>query len=629
MYFMPEEHSSRYRRGAIALVLVALAGAAPQTQTQSILEYIKATWKVLTRSNENLATAAVDPKFHPAFNGRWPVYIPQNGDLHSIESELRSEMSAAAFSTIDLRPLPKDLSSIHAQGLLYLPRPYVVPGGRFNEMYGWDSYFIQVGLLRDGELDLAKDMADNFLYEVENYGKVLNANRTYYLTRSQPPFLTQMVLGVYAKTQDRKWLESAVPEIEKYYRYWTTEPHLTRETELSRYYDMGEGPAPEVVSAERNAQDLTHYDLVKQYFKTHQITDYDVSQYYNRATDQLTPLFYKGDRSMRESGFDPSNRFGAFNIDIIHYDPVCLNSLLYLMETQTAEILEKLGRGAEAGAWRKRAQDRGDRVNRLMWDAKDGLYYDYDFVEKRVRHYPFLTTFYPLWAGFATKEQAARVEKSLAIFEKPGGLETSTYVSGNQWDSPFGWAPLQMIAVDGLRRYGYNERCRANLDEISIASPARILTAGLYRGEIRRSERRFQRRAENSLRLQRQPSGVRLDQRRFHGAVRSAHKRRSTKAVAVSLLVIRVGFVLIVHDAVFHAFTGILGGTGTALPDVFGAMAHALAEILRAFYGMSILYVVSGLFTAVAHLFAPVFIRVLNSRARFVKFGFRVAVPNA
>ena len=92
-----------------------------------------------------------------------------------------------------------------------------------------------------------------------------------------------------------------------------------------------------------------------------------------------------------------------------------------------------------------------------MWDERDGLYYDYDFANQHVRKYPFLTTFYPLWAGFASKEQAARIVRNLSLFEKVGGLQTSTEVSGNQWDSPFGWAPLEMIAVDGLRRYGYNE----------------------------------------------------------------------------------------------------------------------------------------------------------------------------
>jgi alpha,alpha-trehalase len=448
-------------------------------QTPSILTYIQQTWSTLTRSNENLAKAAVDPKFHAEPDGRWPVYISRSEDAQLVEEGLRRQMPAAGFKAIDIRQLPADMDALKTQGLLYLPKAYVVPGGRFNEMYGWDSYFIQVGLLQDGENEMAKNMADNFLYEVKNYGKVLNANRTYYLTRSQPPFLTQMVLGVFGKTHDRRWLEDALPQLEKYYQLWVTAPHLTPETGLSRYWDFGEGPAPEVLSAERDADGRTHYDLVKQYFRTHQITAYDVSQYYDRKTDQLTMLFYKGDRSMRESGFDPSNRFGPFNIDIIHYDPVCLNSLLYLMETQMGQISQTLGR-ADAETWRKRAETRAERVNHLMWDEKDGLYYDYDFVEKRVRHYPFLTTFYPLWAGFASKEQAVRVVRNLPLFERAGGLQTSTYVSGNQWDAPFGWAPLQMIAVEGLRRYGYN----ADAERISMKFLSLVRREFLRQGYI-------------------------------------------------------------------------------------------------------------------------------------------------
>jgi alpha,alpha-trehalase len=372
-------------------------------------------------------------------------------------------MPPADFQTIEIRRLPLDLTKLQEPGLLYLPRPYVVPGGRFNEMYGWDSYFIQLGLLRDDQLGPAQDMADNFLYEIGNYGKILNANRTYYLSRSQPPFLTQMLLGVYRRTHDRKWLASAVPALEAYYRFWTSEPHITPETGLSRYYDLGDGPAPESVSAERDAEGLTHYDRVKEYYRTHQVPDYEAGEFYDSKRDLLTSLFYKGDRSMRESGFDPSNRFGPFSVDIIHYDPVCLNSLLYLMETQTAEILGILGRDADGAIWRKRAVDRAAAINRLMWDAADGLYYDYNFVHKTVRRYAFLTTFYPLWAGLATREQAAAVERNLAKFERPGGLETSAGESGNQWDAPWGWAPLQMIAVEGMRRYGYD----ADADRIS------------------------------------------------------------------------------------------------------------------------------------------------------------------
>lgn len=440
-----------------ATLIFGQESTVPAARTTSILDYIKSTWTVLMRSNKDLAKAAPDPKFRPNPDGRWPLYVPANADLQMIEAGLRREMTSQAFQTISLAALPANLDALPNQGLLYLPHPYVVPGGRFNEMYGWDSYFIQLGLLRDGELDLAKDMADNFLYQVTNYGKVLNANRTYYLDRSQPPFLTQMVWGVYEKTHDRKWLEDALPQLEKYYRFWVEGDHLTASTQLSRYFSSGDGPSPEVLSSERNAEGKTHYDLVRDFFKTHEIKDYDVAQYYDRKTDQLTPLFYKGDRSMRESGFDPSNRFGAFNIDIIHYNPVCLNSLLYLSEVQVAQILEELGRTSEAKSWKEKSAARAERMNRLMWDEKSGLYLDYNFESGKRRNYPFGTAFYPLWAGFATKQQAARVKANLSLFERIGGLQTSTTISGNQWDSPFGWAPLQLIAIEGLRRYGYND----------------------------------------------------------------------------------------------------------------------------------------------------------------------------
>ena len=424
-------------------------------QLRAIQKYIKDSWHTLTRSNAQLAAAAPDPKFSAMAGSRWPVYLSRREDLKRIEQNLRAQLPAADFAKIELRQLPDNVSEIREHGLLYLPYPYVVPGGRFNEMYGWDSYFTEVGLVRDGELELAKNMVDNFLYQIEHYGKILNANRTYYLSRSQPPFLTQMILDVNQKQPNRVWLRSTLPAIEKYYRFWTEEPHLTKETGLSRYYDFGEGPAPEVLSGERDSQGRDHYDLVKEYFRTHEITDYDLSQYYNKEQDQLTELFYKGDRSMRESGFDPSNRFGPFSIDIIHYDPVCLNSLLYLMETDTAKILTMLGQTRTARIWTNRAAVRRQKINRLMWDEKDGLYYDYNFVEGKVRRYPFVTTFYPLWVGVADRKQAARIVRNLHLFERPGGLLTSTYVSGSQWDAPFGWAPTEMIAIEGLRRYGY------------------------------------------------------------------------------------------------------------------------------------------------------------------------------
>ncbi|HKE58683.1 MAG TPA: trehalase family glycosidase, partial [Pyrinomonadaceae bacterium] len=156
-------------------------------QLRAIQQYIKQSWHSLTRSSAQLAQAAPDPKFKPMASGRWPVYISRRENSKKIEQTLRAQMSAADFATIEIRELPENPAEIREHGLLYLPYPYVVPGGRFNEMYGWDSYFTQVGLVRDGEVELAKNMTDDFLYQIEHYGKILNANRTYYLSRSQPP----------------------------------------------------------------------------------------------------------------------------------------------------------------------------------------------------------------------------------------------------------------------------------------------------------------------------------------------------------------------------------------------------------------------------------------------------------
>jgi alpha,alpha-trehalase len=456
--------ASRFAHALAALLVAGTLAASTRVQDlpaperlEEIRKYIKSSWTTLTRSTKDLPAAARDPKLPREPGQPWPVYVSPKDDRAQLARELRGVLSEQELASIDLRTLPSDHSSIREHGLLYLPHPYVVPGGRFNEMYGWDSYFILVGLLRDGEIRRAQDMVENFLYEIDRYGRILNANRTYFLTRSQPPFLTRMILGVFHETKDVNWLRSTVPAIERYYRFWTVAPHLIPELGLSRYFDLGTGPAPEVVSDERDAAGRTHYDRVREYYRTHEVTDYDVSLYYDRATDRLTDLFYKGDRSMRESGFDPSNRFGPFSVDIIHYAPVCLNSLLYQMEADAAEIASLLGREADARRWRGRARLRRTRINSLLWDEKAGMYFDYNVRTKRRRPYEFATTFYPLWVGLASGEQAARVRANLPTLEAPGGLLTSTQVTGNQWDAPFGWAPLQMIAVAGLRRYDYEE----------------------------------------------------------------------------------------------------------------------------------------------------------------------------
>ena len=318
---------------------------------EPLLAYIAKTWRPLTRTAADLPRAAEDAKIAHAPGTPWPIYLSPQEDRDAVAAALARVLPAHDLARIALRPLPPELPPDFEHGLLYLPRPYVVPGGRFNEMYGWDSYFIVLGLLRDERLALARGVVDDFVYEVRHYGGVLNANRTYYLTRSQPPLLAEMVVALYHATGDRAWLAGTRDALIAAYDHWLAPPHLIPALGLSRYFDHGDGPAPEVVAGERDAQGDNHYDRVRAWFRAH---PENADGYYDSEADELTPLYYKGDRSMRESGFDPTGRFGPFGADVTRYAPVCLNTLLYRMERDLAEIDQALGKDAErlAGAGR-------------------------------------------------------------------------------------------------------------------------------------------------------------------------------------------------------------------------------------------------------------------------------------
>jgi len=452
-----------------------------------ILDYIGASWDSLTRSMTECGSV-VDPKIKVP-----PVlYLPKNMP----EPDAVKKLAAACNVQVERLPIvihrlgEIDMSAIHTQGLLYLPNEYVVPGGRFNEMYGWDSYFIIRGLLQSGRIELAKGMVENFLFEIENYGAMLNANRTYYLTRSQPPFVSSMVVDVYNAMQksrpqgqaweDQAWLARAYDDLEKDYEMWTRPPHLAGDTGLSRYYDFGEGPAPESLQDETG-----YYRKVAEYFLFHPAQDEGYisevgagieppagSPLYSlricggpssggqpacqpRKEFTLSADYYKGDRSMRESGFDVSFRFAPFGAATHHFAPVCLNTLLYKTEKDLEQISLWLGRRSQAEQWSARAQRRKRLINQYLWDEKTGFFFDWNLVTGRRSTYRYATTFYPLWAGLATPEQAAAVRKNLPLLEKPGGLAMSIDDTGAQWDLPYGWGNIEMLAIGGLRKYGF------------------------------------------------------------------------------------------------------------------------------------------------------------------------------
>jgi alpha,alpha-trehalase len=463
------------------------ASAEPSNQgLNDILSYISHGWDSLTRSVTNCET------FEDVKSTAPPVlYLPDRFStppaLKDLERNCRVKI--AHLPRIIRRPRDMDVNAINPQGLLYLEHPYVVPGGRFNEMYGWDSYFIIRGLLRDGRLDLARGMVENFFFEIEHYGMVLNANRTYYLTRSQPPFLSSMILAVYdsekaAGRGDLAWLARAYSIAAKDYEFWIREPHLAGATGLSRYYDFGSGPAPEVLAGTEH-----YYRYVSAYFLRHpEEADGHLVRFDSNAPPKagtgpqfetdlcesgaatlskencasiervgLSEEFYKGDRSTRESGFDVSYRFGPFGADTHHYAPVCLNSLLYKTEKDLQHISRLLGREQEAHEWERRAVERRQRIDKYLWNEGRGIFFDYAFVKRRQSSYEFATTFYPLWTGLASPEQAKAVSANLRLFAQAGGVATSHRETKAQWDFPYGWAPMQLMAVEGLRRYGFAE----------------------------------------------------------------------------------------------------------------------------------------------------------------------------
>lgn len=463
------------------------AQPAPANNITDVLAYIDHTWDVLTRSPLDCKTVldARNPEHSVLY---LPADYPEPASVKQLETKCK----------IAVKPLPRvitslgslDMSKAKQQGVLYLPNSYVVPGGFFNEMYGWDSYFIMRGLLLSGRVELARGMVENFFFQIEHYGGILNANRTYFLTRSQPPFLSSMVMALYDALPDpqtkRLWLEKSYKYVQRDYEMWTSGEKLAGNTGLSRYFDYGEGPVPEIA----DTRDSYYRDVFRFLQASPQLNEYlgqpskskkeligptytfEVCEIYaddtNKACEkspiyQYTADYYKGDRAMRESGFDISFRFGDFSGSTHHYAPVCLNSLLYKTETDMASISKLLGRGAEAQQWSERAQHRKQLIDQYLWDQRGGMYFDYDFTTGKRSTYQYATTFYPLWAGVASPQQAKAVMAHLKTFEHQGGIAMSPYATGVQWDLPYGWAPVHLIDVEGIRHYGY----KADADRVS------------------------------------------------------------------------------------------------------------------------------------------------------------------
>jgi alpha,alpha-trehalase len=335
---------------------------------------------------------------------------------------------------------------------LALPQPYAVPGGRFREMYYWDSYFTMLGLPESGRRDLIEDMVRDFAYLIDTYGHVPNGTRTYYLSRSQPPFFFAMV-GLLSPEDPAASFARYLPELEREYGFWMQDAEglrpgsarrhvvaLSDGAILNRYWDDRDTPRDESY-----AQDV------------------ELASRSSRAASEV----FRAIRAAAESGWDFGSRWFADPRDLATIDtteivPSDLNSLLFGLENAIRTGCERRAEAACVRKFARRAAARRAAIDRYLWDPGQGAYLDYRWTraERIVR--VSAATLYPLFVSMASQAQADAVaDTAMRQLLKPGGISTTPIETGQQWDAPNGWAPLQWIAVSGLRRYGHDSLAEA------------------------------------------------------------------------------------------------------------------------------------------------------------------------
>ncbi len=357
--------------------------------------------------------------------------------------------------------------------LIPLPHRYIVPGGRFREVYYWDSYFTMLGLNVSGRNNIIKEMTDNFAWLIDELGFIPNGNRTYYLGRSQPPFFVLMV-QFWASIKGEEVLLKYRPQLEKEYAFWmegentlnadnNTHRRVVRLPDgsiLNRYWDDQDTPRPEAY-----------------------IEDVHLAKHSGR--DEAT--VYRHIRAAAESGWDFSSRWFADgqnmeSIQTTDLVPVDLNCLLYYLEKTLLQIHRQLPDRTAADIYKEKARLRKHAIQQYCWDEAAGFYMDYNHVTNSKSDSWTLAAVFPLFFNIASKEQAALVADQIeAKFLHPGGLATTLVRTGQQWDAPNGWAPLQWMAYRGLLNYGHTalaDRIRQNwrgLNEKTYAETGKMM----------------------------------------------------------------------------------------------------------------------------------------------------------
>lgn len=403
--------------------------AVPKEQVQQVVEVYRAKKQ---GSSFDLASFVAD---HFALPKEQPT-----GYYNDASKPIRQHIED--LWTVLTRP-PQDTGGT----LIALPNSYVVPGGRFREIYYWDSYFTMLGLQVSKRIDLIEAMVNNFAYLIDSIGFIPNGNRTYYLGRSQPPFFALMVALLAEEKGDDIW-GHYLPQLEKEYQFWMRDENAEKKASyrcvrlsnggvLNRYWDDNALPRPE---AYKEDVELAH-----------------------EVENSSPACVYRHIRAAAESGWDFSSRWfkDGEHMSTIHTTdllPVDLNCLLVYLEQSLERAYSCNGEATKAEEMAQRATQRSAAIQAFCWDETHRFYFDYNWLEDQRSASYTLAAVFPLFFGVATQAQAESVAEQLeGQFLKQGGLLTTLKLTPQQWDAPNGWAPLQWIAYRGLKRYRLNE----------------------------------------------------------------------------------------------------------------------------------------------------------------------------
>ena len=368
----------------------------------------------------------------------------------------------------DVSPLWEGKES-NGRSLLALPYPYIVPGGRFREIYYWDSYFTMLGLRASGETAMIENMMKNFDYLIEAFGHIPNGNRTYYLSRSQPPFfcmMVEMLAGIKGNSIYKKYL----PSMQKEYAYWMEGADSIKEGEackrvvkfsnaalLNRYWDESTEPRPESYKEDYEIAEAVALQLA---MRIKMASPEKLKQ----LLDENKASTCRHLRAAACSGWDFSSRWFADpqninSIETTSIIPVDLNSLLYSMEIIIARGLKLRGRPKGSQVFSQKAAKRKAAIIKYCWNNNKGFFFDYNITMSQQSEIITAAGIFPLFVKIATPAQAAAVAKTVELtLLKDGSIVTTTNNTGQQWDAPNGWAPLQWIVVQGLNNYGNKEQ---------------------------------------------------------------------------------------------------------------------------------------------------------------------------